>query len=697
MKNKLFTKSAFKVMLGCPRAGFYAYRSDLYSNQNNEDDFVQSLADAGHQAGDLAKIYKHITDEHDIKAMDYETSCEVTREFLCEEKVTLAEAGFRWGHCYVRADIVEKDGDRIHIVEVKGKSWSSSKSFTKSAHGETTVVSDILEYVYDVAFQKYVIVNALKEMFPQKTFEVSAALMMTDKDQKASINGMNECFRVRKGENGQSYIERSADAVKLDKENHILTEFDVDLLCDMIINGQTVEQQSLPTGSFKTFVEAASRAYCTQTKAPATLSGSCFSCPFHKTDHDPEDMLDGYVECWKEAAGFTDDDFKKPLMRDLNGQGIRRGAMVEAGKYFQSQITSEDLKCEPVKSGDKLSLKERNWLQIGMRTGDESILAGFGKYATKDGYLDLDGLRAEMDTWVFPLHMIDFETCASGLPHYAGMRPFEQVAFQFSHHKITKNADGSYSIEHAGQYINKRKNFCPNFEFIRELKRQLEVDNGSIFRYASHENTILRGIRAQLQTSLEPDRDELVAFIDSITQPTKEELKADKSLCEGARNMKDLEAIVKAYFITPVMKGRSSIKVALPAVLNASRFLQNKYSKPIYGVEIPSLMAAKDSPKAWIEKDEDGTVKNPYKLLPPINTYLDMTEEEVERLDSICEDNQTEGTINQGGAALAAYTKLQFASPEETEALAKALLAYCELDTMAMVFLWEHFHHEVYG
>ena len=22
---------------------------------------------------------------------------------------------------------------------------------------------------------------------------------------------------------------------------------------------------------------------------------------------------------------------------------------------------------------------------------------------------------------------------------------------------------------------------------------------------------------------------------------------------------------------------------------------------------------------------------------------------------------------------------------------------YCELDTMAMVFIWEYFHHEVYG
>lgn len=696
MKQKLFTKSAFKVMLHCLRAGYYAYRSDLYANQNNEDEFIQSLADAGHQAGDLAKIYKHVDEQHDITAMDYDTSCEITREFLCEDKVTLAEAGFRSGLLYVRADIIEKDGDNIHIVEVKGKSWSASKSFTKSGKGGTTLSAEISDYVMDVAFQKYVIRKALKEMFPDRTFNVTAALMMTDKDKVTSCDGVNECFKVCKDEEGRTYIERSDDAQRLDSEAHVLTEFDVDTLCDMIIDGQTLEQRDLPGGSFQKFVEIASRAYCSQTKMSPCLSGQCFSCPFHKTDHDPENLLDGFRECWKEAAGFSDEDFDRPLVRDLNGQAAKRGPLTESKKYFLEQLSADDLNSEPVKAGPTLTLKDRNWLQIGMRLEDVIILAGYGKRAGKDGYLDIDGLREEMETWTFPLHMIDFETCASGLPHYKGMHPFEQVAFQFSHHKISRRDDGSYFIEHAGQYINTKKSFNPNFEFLRELKRQLEVDNGSIFRYATHENTILRSIRAQLVSSSEADKDSLIAFIDSITQPTKEEAKADKSLAPGPRNMKDLEAVVKAYFITPLMKGRTSIKVALPAVLNASKFLQDKYSKPIYGVEIPSLMAAKNAPKAWIAKSEDGTVLNPYKLLPPIASYLDLSEEEMSRLESLS-DSQSFEQIANGGAALAAYTKLQFSTPEETEALSKALLAYCELDTMAMVFLWEYFHHEVYG
>ena len=51
-----------------------------------------------------------------------------------------------------------------------------------------------------------------------------------------------------------------------------------------------------------------------------------------------------------------------------------------------------------------------------------------------------------------------------------------------------------------------------------------------------------------------------------------------------------------------------------------------------------------------------------------------------------------EETIANGGAALVAYSKLQFSDIELTDALKKALLCYCELDTLAMVFVWEYFN-----
>ena len=47
--------------------------------------------------------------------------------------------------------------------------------------------------------------------------------------------------------------------------------------------------------------------------------------------------------------------------------------------------------------------------------------------------------------------------------------------------------------------------------------------------------------------------------------------------------------------------------------------------------------------------------------------------------------------LGDGGAALAAYAKLQYEDMSEMERaeIKKALLRYCELDTMAMVMIYE--------
>ena len=51
--------------------------------------------------------------------------------------------------------------------------------------------------------------------------------------------------------------------------------------------------------------------------------------------------------------------------------------------------------------------------------------------------------------------------------------------------------------------------------------------------------------------------------------------------------------------------------------------------------------------------------------------------------------------VNNGGVAPTAYSKLQFADLQMTEALRKSLFRDCELDTLAMVFIWEFFNERV--
>ena len=72
----MFTKSAFKQALICPASMKYYHDSDEYANQNNNDDFLQALADGGNQAGNLAKVYYGIAQgsANDIDVLDYDTA-----------------------------------------------------------------------------------------------------------------------------------------------------------------------------------------------------------------------------------------------------------------------------------------------------------------------------------------------------------------------------------------------------------------------------------------------------------------------------------------------------------------------------------------------------------------------------------------------------------------------------------------------
>ena len=76
---------------------------------------------------------------------------------------------------------------------------------------------------------------------------------------------------------------------------------------------------------------------------------------------------------------------------------------------------------------------------------------------------------------------------------------------------------------------------------------------------------------------------------------------------------------------------------------------------------------------------------SPYKSLPPI--FEHWTAEAIEKSLSEME------SISDGGAALTAYGQLQYTdmSAQEIIEIKQALLKYCELDTLAMVMIYEHF------
>lgn len=100
---------------------------------------------------------------------------------------------------------------------------------------------------------------------------------------------------------------------------------------------------------------------------------------------------------------------------------------------------------------------------------------------------------------------------------------------------------------------------------------------------------------------------------------------------------------------------------------------------------MPSL----NFPSGWTWlREKNGQVQDPYELLEP--TSLDNAVlEAIEQADE--EDAGCQNFITNGGAAMVAYAKLQ--SPDlngdERRLIEGQLKRYCELDTLAMVMVYE--------
>ncbi len=646
---RYLTKSRFKLATECPAKLFYT-RKPEYANQKIDDPFLMALAEGGFQVGELAKAY--FPGGVEVHELGYDDSVERTNELLSADEVTIFEAAIRFENLFIRVDILRKIGNRIELIEVKSKSYDKENDEFFGKRGG--ISADWKPYLYDVAFQKYVVLQALPGM------EVSAFLMMTDKTATCPTDGLNQKFRIATAADGRKSAKLVEALTDAELDQRLLYQVNVDEECDRIFAGTDVKETDPMT--FADRIRFLSENYSLDQKIRIAPSSVCKSCEFRATREDLGNGLsDGFKECWKEQLGWTDADFEDPTVLEIwDYRG--KDKMIQAGRIKLVEITLDDIGSKPSEKPG-LSRNERQWMQVEKaRNKDASF------------YLDAENLSQEMEGWKFPLHFIDFETATPAIPFNAGRRPYEGIAFQFSHHVV--EADGT--IAHCGEYLNTDIGVFPNYDFVRTLRNELSSDAGTIFRYAAHENSYLNLIYRQLKEDKNDisDRDELLAVIRSITKSGKESVEE----WEGERSMVDLFELVKCFYYDPYTRGSNSIKQVLPAILNSSEYLQRKYAEPIYGASsgIPSLNF---SDWAWI-RFGNGKVIDPYKLLPPM--FQDVSEEDVVILSQSFE-------LSDGGAAMTAYGRLQFEDMSDYERgeIRKALLKYCELDTLAMVMIYE--------
>lgn len=650
---KPLTKSRFKTALECPNKLFYTSKKE-YANNKSEDTFLQALASGGFQVEALARLHYPNGIFINTENYEYDKAVQLTKDALKLENVVIYEAAFEFDGLFIRTDLLVKSGKQIKLIEVKAKSFdpTDENTFLGKRGG---LVSGWKPYLFDVAFQKYVV----QKVLPQQ--QVEACFLMADKTKKASIDGLNQLFRIPNNGNPRTDIIQKATSLE-EIGPSVLSEINVDTIINDIIQDKYKYYDNL---GFEEAIVIFKKAYQEDTYLNwPTQFSTCKNCEFKTTsEQEKEGLLSGFKNCFSKQFNWTEIEFNKPnAMQIWNYRGKN---LMEENRLLMDELTEEDCNIKP--EAGRIAPSERQWIQVEKAvTQDNSI------------YVEKEALKQEMNTWKFPLHFIDFETSTVALPFTSGRRPYEQIAFQFSHHQY--NEDGT--IEHKSEYINNTAGEFPNFLFARALKKVLEKDNGTIFKFAPHENTIINAIIAQLEESNEEDKIELTTFLKTISKATKNHAQS----WEGERNMVDLCKVVKDYYYNPYTKGSNSIKAVLPASLQVSNYLKKKYSQPIGNIQLSSSNFPPSHIWLQIEKEE---VKSPYKTLPPL--FDNWTNEELDLLIADIDN------IADGGAALTAYGKLQYVDMTkiEREEITNGLLKYCELDTLAMVMIYEHFRFDV--
>lgn len=593
--KQILSKSDFKVAQSCATKLYYL--KNKYPSANDGNEYMEYLAEGGYAVGEMATLFypegKRIDN---IKGI--ESAIEQTKELLQEDNITLFEAAVMSNNKVAAIDILEKQGNTFNIIEVKSKGYDS----------ETQSLKGWEEHLDDIAFQKLV----LSELFPEAT--INTFLFVPDKAARTTIEGLNSLFELKEFESHNGFkffdIQFTGDPEQIRKDELMIL---VDV--SEYVNG--IERR------VKHNAELFINSLLAEKKIISPLDKNCFKCEYSV---DRESDCSGYKKCWAKIKET------EPHIKSLYHVGTIGGNKepIVNSLIAERKVSLFDMPLEELKG----KRGERQLIQIeNTRTSTE--------WASTE-------LKSEIDSWEYPLHFIDFETCTTALPFHRNMRPYEMSAFQWSCHTI--KSPGAEPIH--TEWLNLEPAF-PSFVFAESLMQHIGY-SGTVLMWSPHENTTLRNIYYQME-EYNHTNPALAKWLEYIV----------KFDAKGTGTMVDMNKMALDYYFHPVMQGRTSIKVTLPAVLAA-----NKSKRTINWLE------NFEAELSILSEDENGVIVNPYKNLPP-----------VELLESA-------EAVNEGTGAMRAYEDMLFGLNKNKEdikqAYAQALLRYCKLDTLAMVIIWEH-------
>ena len=154
-------------------------------------------------------------------------------------------------------------------------------------------------------------------------------------------------------------------------------------------------------------------------------------------------------------------------------------------------------------------------------------------------FFDTKAAASALKSHKLPAYFLDFETVNVPIPLWAGTRPYQQVPFQFSCHRLSRTG----TLDHR-EFLHVH-NSDPSVDFVAALLIACDVgtSNAPIFVY----NQGFESARIKdLATRFSKQRKALLSVTDRLV---------------------DLQPIAKAHYYHPLQRGSWSIKDVLPALV----------------------------------------------------------------------------------------------------------------------------------
>lgn len=190
-------------------------------------------------------------------------------------------------------------------------------------------------------------------------------------------------------------------------------------------------------------------------------------------------------------------------------------------KYLKELLDEGILEISDVPLDDRLKTKKLN-----------QVLA----HLSQKPIIDLKAIRAELDSFTFPLYFLDYETYPTAIPPYSGYHPYQQIVFQYSLHVLR---DEHAEPEHFECLVVDGE---PSERIAHSLRQHLG-DTGTVLSwFKTFENSRNR---------------ELAGFLPEYR---------DFFLGVIARTYDLMDIVANQHYVHPGFEGRASIKKVLPVL-----------------------------------------------------------------------------------------------------------------------------------